>query len=123
MDLRNSRRDRYDRFQYVVQRLKLEGKEVTFEDIPKTWTFSIQSLEKVSSLRDAFNLLMVIDSELLKERDEANTICNCLKVIDEAVQWFSGSRGLTTNLFFFRLATCIKRCVIGTKVAIQRLFS
>ncbi|KAK3223213.1 hypothetical protein Dsin_010238 [Dipteronia sinensis] len=100
----HSTRDRYDRFQFAVQHLKLEGKEVAIEDITKTWTFS-QLLEKVSSLRDAFNLLMVIDSEfslnpLFKEWDEANTICNCLKVIDEAVLWFSESRRLTMNLLF-----------------------
>ncbi|KAK3232192.1 hypothetical protein Dsin_004073 [Dipteronia sinensis] len=101
----HSTRGNYDMFRSVVLLLRSEGKEVTFEDIPKTWTFSIQLLEKVLGLREAFNMLDFIDDDfslnpLPEEWDEANTICNCLKVIDEFVLRFSRRRGLTTNLLF-----------------------
>ncbi|KAL5781166.1 hypothetical protein ACOSP7_006195 [Xanthoceras sorbifolium] len=81
------------------------GKEVTCEDISVSWTLNVQLLERVLGFRYAFGMLQFFDSDftsnpLVEEWDKATRICECLKVIDEAISSFSGSRCLTANLYF-----------------------
>ncbi|KAL5848312.1 hypothetical protein ACOSQ4_006325 [Xanthoceras sorbifolium] len=92
-------------FRIAADYVRSEGKEVICEDISVSCTLNVQLLERVLGFRDAFDKLQIIDSSftsnpLVEEWDKATRICECLKVIDEAISSFSGSRCLTANLYF-----------------------
>ncbi|KAJ0091912.1 hypothetical protein Patl1_26502 [Pistacia atlantica] len=92
----------------AVHLARAQGSIVSYEDMPTSETLiSFQKFEGIFRLREAFNMLKMIDLDfgslnpVDEEWDKATYIYQQVKVLDEAVKRLSGKQScLTTNVYF-----------------------
>ncbi|XP_031273574.1 zinc finger BED domain-containing protein DAYSLEEPER-like isoform X3 [Pistacia vera] len=88
--------ERYEKFRMAVHLARAQGSIVSYEDMPTSETLiSFQKFEGIFRLREAFNMLKMIDLDfgslnpVDEEWDKATYIYQQVKVLDEAVKRLS----------------------------------
>ena len=83
------------KFEEVVKKLNLGGKDITSEGVPVRWDSTFFLLQIASELRrqwEAFGNLQRIDCLSMEEWDEAKVVHKCLTVFYDALCSFFGSK-------------------------------